>query len=49
MMRLSMIFFPKDVDQRHQTMESFTKELVSNASTQALTYNTISSFTKLSA
>ena len=44
-MRLSSVFFIERVDQSHLTMESFTIELVSNASAQLFPDNTLSFFT----
>ena len=47
-MRLSAVIFIRRVDRSHSTMESFTIELVSNASPQLLPDNTLSSFRKFS-
>ena len=44
-MRLSAVNFIRKFDQSHLTMESFTIELVSNASAQLFPDNTLSSFT----
>ena len=44
-MRLSAVNFIERVDQSHLTMESFSIELVSNASAQLFPDNTLSSFT----
>ena len=46
MMRLSAVSFLGRVDQSHSTIESCTKEFVSNASAQLFPKNTVSSFTK---
>ena len=44
-MRLSAVNFIRKIDQSHLAMESFTIEMVSNASAQLFSDNTLSSFT----